>query len=38
MNKPPIFYMSFSTYRRNLKKAVERIADMLWVEENRLSS
>lgn len=29
-------YMSFSTYRRNLKKAVERIADMLWVEERKM--
>lgn len=30
-------YMSFSTYRRTLKKAIERIADMLWVEEKQLS-
>ena len=28
-------YMSFSTYRRNLKKAVEKIADMLWLEEKK---
>ncbi|MFI5187008.1 MAG: hypothetical protein ACHQF0_09805 [Chitinophagales bacterium] len=28
-------YMSFSTYRRNLKKAVERIADILWLEEEK---
>jgi hypothetical protein len=26
-------YMSFSTYRRTVKKAVERIADILWLEE-----
>lgn len=26
-------YMSFSTYRRNVKKAVERVADLLWIEE-----
>jgi hypothetical protein len=26
-------YMSFSTYRRQVKKGVERIADMLWLEE-----
>lgn len=25
-------YMSFSTYRRNLKKAVEKVADVLWLE------
>jgi hypothetical protein len=31
-----LLHMSFSTYRRNLKKAVERISDILWVEENRL--
>jgi ATPase family associated with various cellular activities (AAA) len=30
-------YMSFSTYRRNLKKAVDRIADILWLEENQAS-
>jgi hypothetical protein len=30
-------YMSFSTYRRNLKKAVERIADVLWIEEKQLA-
>jgi predicted DNA-binding protein (UPF0251 family) len=29
-------YMSFSTYRRNLKKAVEKLADILWLEEKRL--
>ncbi len=28
-------YMSFSTYRRNLKKAVDRVAEILWLEENR---
>jgi hypothetical protein len=28
-------YMSFSTYRRNLKKAVEKIADNLWLEEKK---
>lgn len=28
-------YMSFSTYRRNLKKAIERVADILWLEEER---
>jgi len=28
-------YMSFSTYRRNLKKAVERISDILWLEEKK---
>jgi hypothetical protein len=26
-------YMSFSTYRRNVKRGVERIADILWMEE-----
>lgn len=26
-------YMSFSTYRRQVKKAVERIADILWLQE-----
>jgi hypothetical protein len=31
-------FMSFSTYRRNLKKATERIADMLWIEEKQLGS
>ena len=29
-------YMSFSTYRRQVKKGVERIADMLWLEEKRI--
>lgn len=29
-------YMSFSTYRRQVKKAVERIADILWLEEKRI--
>lgn len=29
-------YMSFSTYRRNLKKAVEKVADMLWLEEKKI--
>jgi hypothetical protein len=28
-------YMSFSTYRRQVKKAVEKIADMLWLEEKK---
>jgi hypothetical protein len=28
-------YMSFSTYRRQVKKGVERIADILWVEEKK---
>jgi hypothetical protein len=28
-------YMSFSTYRRQVKKAVEKVADILWLEENR---
>lgn len=28
-------YMSFSTYRRNLKKAVEKVADLLWLENLR---
>lgn len=28
-------YMSFSTYRRQVKKGVERVADMLWLEEKR---
>lgn len=28
-------YMSFSTYRRQVKKAVERVADILWLEEKR---
>lgn len=28
-------YMSFSTYRRQVKKGVERIADMLWLEEKK---
>ncbi len=31
-----LLHMSFSTYRRNLKKAVEKVADLLWVEEQRL--
>ncbi|MBL7729627.1 MAG: AAA family ATPase [Chitinophagaceae bacterium] len=26
-------YMSFSTYRRQVKRAVERVADILWLEE-----
>jgi hypothetical protein len=26
-------YMSFSTYRRQVKKGVERVADILWLEE-----
>ena len=29
-------YMSFSTYRRQVKKGVERIADILWLEEKRI--
>jgi hypothetical protein len=28
-------YMSFSTYRRQVKKAVERVADVLWLEEQK---
>jgi hypothetical protein len=28
-------YMSFSTYRRQVKKGVERVADILWVEERK---
>jgi hypothetical protein len=28
-------YMSFSTYRRQVKKAIERIADMLWLQEKK---
>jgi hypothetical protein len=28
-------YMSFSTYRRQVKKGVERVADILWLEEKR---
>jgi hypothetical protein len=28
-------YMSFSTYRRQVKKAVERVADILWLEERK---
>jgi hypothetical protein len=28
-------YMSFSTYRRTVKKAVERVADILWLEEKK---
>jgi hypothetical protein len=31
-------YLSFSTYRRYVKKGVERIADMLWLEENAPSN
>lgn len=27
-------YMSFSTYRRQVKKGVERVADILWMEHN----
>lgn len=30
-------YMSFSTYRRNLKKAIEKISDLLWLEEKGLN-
>jgi len=26
-------YMSFSTYRRNLKKAISKVSDLLWLEE-----
>jgi hypothetical protein len=29
-------YMSFSTYRRQVKKAVERVADILWLEEKKI--
>ena len=29
-------YMSFSTYRRTVKKAVERVADILWLAERAL--
>ena len=29
-------YMSFSTYRRQVKKGVERVADILWLEENKV--
>jgi len=29
-------YMSFSTYRRQVRKGVERIADMLWLEEKKM--
>jgi hypothetical protein len=29
-------YMSFSTYRRQVKKGVERVADILWLEEKRM--
>jgi hypothetical protein len=29
-------YMSFSTYRRQVKKAVERVADILWLEEKKM--
>ena len=28
-------YMSFSTYRRQVKRGVERIADILWLEEKK---
>lgn len=28
-------YMSFSTYRRQVKKGVERVADLLWIEHSR---
>jgi hypothetical protein len=27
--------MSFSTYRRNLKKAIEKVSDLLWLEEKK---
>lgn len=30
--------MSFSTYRRQLKSAIQWIADMLWIEENKLAN
>ncbi|HWJ26669.1 MAG TPA: hypothetical protein VNS32_09000, partial [Flavisolibacter sp.] len=30
--------MSFSTYRRQLKSAIQWIADMLWIEENKLTN
>ena len=26
-------YMSFSTYRRNLKKAISKVSDLLWLED-----
>jgi len=29
-------YMSFSTYRRQVKRGVERVADILWLEEKRI--
>jgi hypothetical protein len=29
-------YLSFSTYRRYVKKGVERVADMLWLEEHTI--
>lgn len=29
-------YMSFSTYRRQVKKGVERVADILWLEEKMI--
>lgn len=29
-------YMSFSTYRRQVKKGVERVADILWLEEKKV--
>ncbi len=28
-------YMSFSTYRRQVKRGVERVADILWLEEKK---
>lgn len=28
-------YMSFSTYRRQVRKAVERVADILWLEQKQ---
>ena len=31
-------YLSFSTYRRYVKKGVERIADMLWLEAHTPSN
>jgi hypothetical protein len=31
-------YMSFSTYRRQVKKGVERVADILWLEEKRTNN
>ena len=29
-------YMSFSTYRRQVKKGVERVADILWLDEMKV--